>query len=84
MKTDPSCDFVQLASAECCEIIICRHCRVIHLRLGPVSLKLPVEVLGQLSQSAHKAMANYQALVSADNFSSLPQTETLGLKPIRH
>ncbi len=56
MDTNPECEPVDLANNECCGITLCPQCQVIHLRIGPVTLKLPPKafqiVCGAVRQAA--------------------------------
>jgi hypothetical protein len=80
MKNEPSCELVQLAKNDCCEVVFCGHCQVTQLRLGAMSLKLPVAVLQEISRATQDAMAYYQALALAGQ---LPHQAT-DLKPLKH
>ncbi len=62
MDTNTTCQPLDLASNECCGIALCQQCKVLHLRIGPVSLKLPLHafqaVCGAMQQAAEKLPAH--------------------------
>ena len=58
MNTNPACQSLDLANNECCGISLCPQCQVIHLRIGPLSLKLAPHVFqavcGAMQQAAER------------------------------
>ncbi|MDQ3564138.1 MAG: hypothetical protein M3436_08365 [Pseudomonadota bacterium] len=62
MHTHPACQLLDLANNECCGISMCPQCQVLHLRIGPVTLKLPPHlfqaVYGAMQQAAEKLPAH--------------------------
>lgn len=49
------CEPESLAQHGCCEIMHCPHCYAIHLHIGPVSLRLPLEALRQVAAATAEA-----------------------------
>jgi hypothetical protein len=55
METHELCQMLELASNDCCGITLCPQCQVIHLRIGPVSLKLPPHAFHAVCEAVHEA-----------------------------
>lgn len=55
---NPACQPLDLADNKYCGITLCPQCQIIHLRIGPISLKLPPHafqaVCGAMQQAAEK------------------------------
>lgn len=51
------CEPESLALHGCCEILHCPHCNAIHLHVGPVSLRLPLEALRHVASATAAAEA---------------------------
>jgi hypothetical protein len=62
MDTHPACQLLDLANNECCGISLCPQCQVLHLRIGPLSLKLAQHVFqavyGAMQQAVEKLPAH--------------------------
>ncbi|MGH8567700.1 MAG: hypothetical protein ACREXU_06700 [Gammaproteobacteria bacterium] len=62
MDNHPACQLLDLANNECCGIALCPQCKVIHLHIGPLSLKLAPHVFpalcGAMQQAAEKLPAH--------------------------
>lgn len=62
MDTHPACQLLDLANNEFCGISLCPQCQVLHLRIGPLSLKLAPHVFqslcGAMQQAAEKLPAH--------------------------
>ncbi|MGH8479949.1 MAG: hypothetical protein ACREXK_10300 [Gammaproteobacteria bacterium] len=62
MDTHPACQLLDLANNERCGIALCPRCQVIHLHIGPLSLKLAPHVFqgvcGAIQQAAEKLPAH--------------------------
>ena len=55
MPSKEPCQPIQLAGNPCCEVLCCPQCHAVHLRVGPVSLKLPLDVFLQVSTTLTEA-----------------------------
>ena len=68
MDTNPACQLLDLANNEFCGISLCPQCQVLHLRIGPLSLKLAPHVFqalcGAMQQAAEKLPAHVPCEVS--------------------
>ncbi|MGQ0593355.1 MAG: hypothetical protein ACT4QB_12115 [Gammaproteobacteria bacterium] len=62
MDTHPACQLLDLGNNECCGIALCPQCKVIHVHIGPLSLKLAPHVFqavcGAMQQAAEKLPAH--------------------------
>ena len=62
MDTNPACQLLDLANNEFCGISLCPQCQVLHLRIGPLSLKLGQHVFqavyGAMQQAVEKLPAH--------------------------
>jgi hypothetical protein len=48
MKTDEPCRPVHLAGENCCDVSYCPQCKTFHLRIGPLSVRLPRVVFDEV------------------------------------
>ena len=61
MDTHPACQPLDLANNACCGIALCPQCQVLHLRIGPLSLKLAPHVFQAVCGAMQQAVAQLPA-----------------------
>jgi hypothetical protein len=71
MDTHPACQLLDLGNNECCGIALCPQCKVIHVHIGPLSLKLAPHVFqavcGAMQQAAEKLPAHLPCEAATDS-----------------
>lgn len=55
MSSKEPCQPLQLASNLCCEVVCCPQCHAVHLHIGPISLKLPLNAFQEVSSALAEA-----------------------------
>jgi hypothetical protein len=66
MDTHPACQLLDLATNEFCGISLCPQCQVLHLRIGPLSLKLAPHVFRALCGAMQQAVEKLPAHVPCE------------------
>jgi hypothetical protein len=61
MDTKLPCQPLDLANNECCGIALCPQCKVVHLHIGPLSLKLTPHVFQAVCGAMQQAVAQLPA-----------------------
>lgn len=81
MQARVRCEPETLAEHGCCEILHCPHCNAVHLHVGPVSLRLPLEALRHVASATAEAEA---ALRQSQPDRRTPELARPAVGPCKH